>query len=671
MRTRHPRIILRADRALAGLSLVPFALAATAPTRAVERDFTALSLDDLGAIRVPMVVGASKFEQKITEAPSAVSIVTREDIQQLGYRTLGDVLRSVRGFYVTNNGAYNFTGLRGLNRPGDFGGRVLINVDGHRLNEPIYDSAFTDTDLLVDIDLIERVEVIRGPGSSLYGNNAFAAVINVVTRRGRNLGGTEASAVAGSFDTSAGRISYGRKFANGVEVVVSGTYLDSGGHRRITYPEFAATNGGVAEGIDGTVAKSAYGAVTFGDFTLGGGYIDRRKNVPTAQYGTMFNDPRLVFVDVRGYAELKYAHAFESDWRVQARGYYDYYRYEATLPFDYPPVTLKRDYADARWAGAEALVSKTLWDKHRFTLGGEFRRDLRLRLQNYDVAPHDTYVDAHRSATAFALNAQDEVRISRRLTLNAGLRYDHFSALGATLNPRGALIFTPWTEGTLKLVHGRAFRAPNSYELDYIGPTFKANSRLAPETIRSFELVYEQGLSVNVRATASLFLNRIKGLIGQSLDSGDGLNYFANLDAVESRGFEVELEGRWARDLRSRLSYTYAQARDTLTRRTLDNSPRHVGKASLVLPLGLEKVFAGLEFQAMSRRTTVQGGSVGAVWVANATLFTGRLGPGLEATASVHNLFSRKFADPSSSDFIQDTLAQDGRTVRVKITFKH
>ncbi|WP_414662987.1 TonB-dependent receptor plug domain-containing protein [Horticoccus sp. 23ND18S-11] len=109
--------------------------AAASAGRGVEPDFASMSLKALGSIRVPLVVGASKHEQKITDAPSAVSIVTREDIQQFGYRTLGDLLKSVRGFYVTFDRAYNFTGLRGVNRPGDFGGRVLINIDGQRLRQ--------------------------------------------------------------------------------------------------------------------------------------------------------------------------------------------------------------------------------------------------------------------------------------------------------------------------------------------------------------------------------------------------------------------------------------------------------------------------------------------------------------------------------------------------------
>ena len=636
-----------------------------------EPDFAAMSLEDLGAVKVPTVIGASKHEQKLTEAPAAVSIVTQEDIKQFGYRTLGDLLRSVRGFYVTSDRTYNFTGLRGVNRPGDFGGRALINIDGHRLNDPIYDSAFTDTDFLLDLDLVDRVEIIRGPGSSLYGNNAFFTVINVITRRGRDVNGAEASATAGSYDTFSGRVSYGQRFrTNGVELLVSGSYLDSEGHDRLRYPEFRAVNHGVAEGQDGSVAKSVYASLSYGDFSLSGGYIDREKDSPTAQYGTIFNDPRLHNQDVRGYAELKYAHTFENDWLVQARGYYDYYRYEGAFPFDYPPVTINRDFLEAHWAGAELLVSKTLWERHRLTLGGEVRKDFLLDVQNYDVAPRASYVDSQRDASSFALYAQDEVRVLTNLTLNAGVRYDHFSTFGDTVNPRGAVIYSPWREGTFKFIYGQAFRAPNAYETDYIQPTYKSNPGLGPETIRSYELVYEQGLPFHLRASGSLYLNQIQGLIGQGVDPNDGLNFFDNLDEVEVRGFEAELEGRWKHGLRGRLSYTYAEARDTTTDRILDNSPRHLAKANVAVPLWREKIFAGLELQAMSGRQTVQGNEVGAFWVANATLYSRELVKGLDFSASLYNLFDRKYSDPVSSDYVQDAIRQDGRSFRVKLTYK-
>jgi iron complex outermembrane receptor protein len=133
---------------------------------------------------IPSVYGASKYEQKVTEAPSSVSIITSSEIKKYGYRTLADILRSVRSFYITYDRNYSYVGVRGFGRPGDYNSRILLLIDGHRTNDNIYNQAFVGAEAIIDVDLIERVEVIRGPGSSLYGSNAFFAVINVITRRG-------------------------------------------------------------------------------------------------------------------------------------------------------------------------------------------------------------------------------------------------------------------------------------------------------------------------------------------------------------------------------------------------------------------------------------------------------------------------------------------------------
>ena len=114
------------------------AWAAASEAESVEADLKRLSWDEQMQSKASSVYGASKHEQNVTDAPSSVSIVTQQDIKQYGYRTLGDLLRSVRGFYVSYDRVYNSIGVRGVNRPGDFGGRVLINIDGHRLNEPIF-----------------------------------------------------------------------------------------------------------------------------------------------------------------------------------------------------------------------------------------------------------------------------------------------------------------------------------------------------------------------------------------------------------------------------------------------------------------------------------------------------------------------------------------------------
>src|SRR5947208_13903111 len=162
--------------------------AETQPTATKPSEPTEISLEELIKMEIPGVEAASKYKQKVTEAPSSVTIVTADEVKRYGHRTLADILQSAPGLYVTYDRNYSFLGVRGFNL-GDYNNRVLLLVDGHRLNNSLSDSAFIGTEFPLDVDLIERVEIIRGPGSSLYGNNAFFGVINVITRKGRDMAG--------------------------------------------------------------------------------------------------------------------------------------------------------------------------------------------------------------------------------------------------------------------------------------------------------------------------------------------------------------------------------------------------------------------------------------------------------------------------------------------------
>ena len=654
--------------------------ACAAEPKPAEPDFTEMSLEDLGSIKVPTVVGASKHEQKTTEAPSAVSIVTQDDIQKFGYRTVTDVLRSVRGLYASSDQIYNYIGLRGVNRPGDYGGRTLVTVNGHRMNDPLYDQAFNGQELPLDVDLIERVEVIRGPGSSLYGNNAFFGVINIVTRDGKGMNGVEASGAAASFDTYNGRLSYGKQFTNGLNLVLSGSALESSGRDDLRYPEFAAINGGRSSGLDGERARKFFVSASWQDFTLEGVYGKRHRDVPNAAYGTQFGLAPNYADDERAYLELRYQHEFPKDWLLTARVFFDHYLFEgegpyASAPPGGPPV-VNFDSGKAQYLGGEFQVGKTFFDDHRLTAGTEWRTTTTLRQFNHDISPYQVISDVRGSVRDFGFYLQDEYQVSRQLTINAGLRYDWFSSVGGTVNPRGALIYNPWKETTLKLLYGQAFRAPNGYEFDYVAPGYGANHALAPEKIRSYELVWEQGFARHYRASGSLFLNQMKGLITQQevpdrANPGQTLFVFQNTDSVETRGAELELEAAAPGGWRARASYSFVEAYDPVTRTRLVNSHKHLGKFNLVAPLYAGKIFAGLEVQAGSARKTLLGDDASGFAVCNLTLYSRELVRGLEVSASVYNLFDTRFADPVSADLAPlDTVRQDGRTFRVKLTYK-
>ncbi|HTH10691.1 MAG TPA: Plug domain-containing protein, partial [Acidovorax sp.] len=122
------------------------------------------------------VTTASRYTQTALEAPAMVSVVTAEDILLFGYRTLAEVLAGMRGLYVSYDRSYHYLGNRGFATPGDYNTRVLLLVNGVRFNDNLYDQASIGTDFPLDLDLIDRVEFVPGPGSAVYGANAFFGV---------------------------------------------------------------------------------------------------------------------------------------------------------------------------------------------------------------------------------------------------------------------------------------------------------------------------------------------------------------------------------------------------------------------------------------------------------------------------------------------------------------
>ena len=172
--------------------------------------------------------GASERIQAVTEAPASVSFITAEDIARFGYRTLADILRSVRGMYVSDDRNFSLLGVRGFSKPGDYNSRILLLVNGHRVNDNVFGQAQIGAEFGIDPAMFERVEIIRGPASSLYGDSAFFAVVNVITRSGASLGGTSLALEGGTLGTRLARVSSGRRFANdSPRVVVQDHFNDS------------------------------------------------------------------------------------------------------------------------------------------------------------------------------------------------------------------------------------------------------------------------------------------------------------------------------------------------------------------------------------------------------------------------------------------------------------
>jgi iron complex outermembrane receptor protein len=667
-----PVAVSRAALQALSCALLFSARAADIPSPIESTDLTELPLEALMEMEVPKVYSASKFEQRVTDAPSSVSVVPSEEIKRYGHRTLADVLASVQSLHVSYDRNYSFLGARGISL-GDFNSRILLLVDGHRVNNNLTDGAYLGTEFILDVDLIDRVEIIRGPGSVLYGNNAFFGVVNVITRQGKDLNGLEVAGSYGSFDTFQGRASYGRSFKNGLQCVLSGTYYNSHGVDDLYYPEFDTPqqNNGVAEGMDGDTYASGFGSISYGDFRFEGAYNRREKVNPTAQYPlTTFNDSRLRTTDQRGYANLRYAHSFEDVVDVSTQVYYDANTYEIGYPQSLYVGTnqvfsgYSTEEDRGQWWGTELQLNKRLWERHLITLGAEYRDDF---LQEKHVSGQPTVeTDRH----SYGIFAQGEFMVLTNLHLNGGVRYDYYTSFDPAWNPRVAVIYHPFETSTLKAISGTAFRAPNFMEL--------SDSRfqdIAPEEITSYELVYEQQVGQHLRSSVSGFYNDMDDLIVFSSGS------FTNFDA-QARGLEFALEGFWTNGIRGRVSYALQDAENDSVAWDLPDSPTHTVKLNLSVPLWKEKIFAGVEFQYLSERrslhtttlsgqpVTVQGEEAGGFTVVNLTLFSRELVKNLEFSASVYNLFNTSYADPATRFHQQDLLERDGRTFRVKLAYR-
>lgn len=638
---------------------------------------TAVAGDDLAAIEpslnqadellfqdIPSVYSASKYEQKVTKAPASISIVSADDIKKYGYRTFGDILASLKGFYHTYDRGYGFAGTRGFGLPSDFNTRLLLLVDGHRYNENIFDSFDSAEAFPVDIDAIERVEVVRGPGSSLYGSNAVFGVINVITKRGRDLQGGNVKASYGSFDAYKTSLSYGKRLSNGVEASLTGTFYDSQGNSPLYYPEFdnPATHNGISAHNDEDQSKKLMGKVSYGDFTLQGLYAKRNKGIPTAAFGTVFNDPNERTVDEQGFLDLKYEHTFENQLNLQSRVSYNKFTYRG----DYPYATvINKDFSRGQWWRAEVEASKVVWDDHRLTAGGEFQSNYDQYQTNYDVS---TYLDSQASTYKWAIFLQDEYSITKKLTFNAGVRLDYFSIFGETVNPRLGLIYDLWDNTSVKLLYGTAFRAPNQFELNYFGTGIIPNRNLKPEKFETLELILEHYFNDHLHGEFNVFHSDISDIIEYSTIGSNLQN--RNTGDVESKGVEIQLEDGWADGwadgFKGRVSYSWQETVNKITQRRLSNSPEHMVKLNLIAPTWRDKVFVGFETQYMSSRNTLSNRSVGNHVINNLTIFTQNWIKGLELSGGVYNLFDQRYYDPGSAKHRQDSIEQDGITFRVK-----
>lgn len=634
-----------------------------------NQDLADLTLQELMQIEVATVAAASGFTQKVTEAPSAVTIITAEEIRAYGYQTLADVLAAARGFYVTTDRNYAYAGVRGFDRTGDYNDRILLLVDGHRLNDPYYEQAYLGHENPIDLELVERLEIVRGPGSAVYGANAFFGVINLVTKRPRDMAPVEASLQVKSFGGRRGQVSFARAFTDRAEIALSASRLDSQG-RDLYFPEWDTpeTSHGWSRGVDFERASHFNLKAVWGDWKIQAGRSARIKGNTAALFGTRFNDARGQFRDERSFAFVQYDHEWPNGSHLEARLAQDWYRYRGDYPYDWESqVIMNRGLTHSSARGFHARLHWGSPEHLLWNLGIEYINRYRQDETNFDLRPYEVFWIDRTTTNSWAAFCENQWKISPRWLFSGGLRLDRYEVFGTMVSPRLALIWTPRPGTPVKILAGRAFRAPNPYEWFYDEGTDAPP--LEPETITTYEMVVEHFWPSGWHWIGSGYVYRIADLIEPVTIPEEGYDLLFNVAPIRARGLETEVERTWKNGGHVRVSYAYQRTRRAKGAGELNNSPRTLFKINGALPLG-ESWKAGGELQYQSSRIIDSFSRTGSCTLANLNLSGTDLVPGLGLSLKLSNLLDRRCYDPGYPGDIVRRFELDGRTWSANLSWR-
>lgn len=629
-----------------------------------------MPFEQLVALRT--VSAASKFEQLISEAPSAVVVLTAADIKAFGWRTLGDALASLPGMYVTNDRNYSYAGARGFLRLGDYNSRFLLLIDGARTNDAVYDQAALGREGLLDMDMVQRIEFVPGPGSAVYGSNALFGVISVITRDGSDLNRRQAALAIGSHGDRTLRASWGWHGQNGADMVLSATVHGRHGEN-LYFPQFDTPeqNRGMADHLDYERARNFMVKASYAGVTLSVTHVHRTKGVPTASFGAVFNTPNRT-TDAQSMVNLRFTRELTAHLILSAQALWG--RADYLGIGDYPgeslPSVTNIDGDHARWYGANVHATLTALRGHKVVLGVDVEHDTRRDQFNYDLEPYRQLLDDRRAGNRRGLFIEDEIRLPGNVLLNLGVRHDSHSTGARSTSPRAALLYKLTPADTIKLIYGTAFRVPNAYEM-YYAPhgegAQEGNLALKPERITTYEAVVEHALDTRGHATLSVFQYSMRDLITQHEDEDTGVLMFHNLARARASGAEAAFERLLGGGARVRASYAWQRAKDG-SGASMVNSPRHLAKLNLVVPVArLGRL--GSEMQCMSSRLT-EHARTGGHCLANLTLASSRVLPGADLSLSIFNVTGKRYADPAGPAFVQEDLARDGRTFHAKLVYQ-
>jgi len=647
----------------------------------------AMSLEELIEVEISI---ATRSPLPVQKAPAIATVVTANDIRIMGARTLVDVLERIPGIGVTRNHysvyAIDIRGLKAIRQ-----NKVRFMVDGHTINMPTVGESFWAFEDL-SVEQVERVEVIRGPGSALYGTNAFSGIINVVTKPGIAINGTQVSAGGGSFETGRANILHGRRYGE-FDVMASLTYASTEG-AQLEVTSDALGRSGItddwARGWDGTFK------VSWKNFVFNSRYTTRDSG-PYVGVTNVVNDDTELMSD-QFFADLSYSTAISEKWNMNARAYYDF----ADITFKwqvFPPGTALSPlpahffpygvYGTPGFKnqiyGVEFGSDYAITDTNTVTAGVVYEYS-----KQYDITHHTNFdpitfinLGAYQDISSWgnwnipedrtniAAYLQDEWMIKDNLSLTLGLRYDHYDDVGDSTNPRIGLVWEMIEYVDLKLLYGQAFRIPTFDELYSINnPASVGNPKLEPEEMTTYEvsLVYSPDNKPLITATG--FYNQFTDKIDLVPTGIPGMLEFRNTNDATIYGVELDARYRF-QDIEVYGNYFWNQPENDETGEPLPDVPEYrlnLGFNFWVAEWGKGNLHI-LHVGDTPRTVGDIRDNHDAYTVVNANFILMNFFQSLELRASLYNLFDEEYSYPAPPFTLADDYPAPGRSVFIELRY--
>ena len=506
-------------------------------------------MDDI--LNTDQIGAASKHVQDVASAPADVVVLRSSELKALGYRTLGDALGGVLGFRSNQDHAYQGLASAGVYALGDQNTRVLVLLDGHALNSPAeVGSSKVGEDFGLPLELVDHIEVVRGPASSLYGNNAFQALVNVVSLTAAASGQRPFQAAA-----TAGTGGLSELWAQQTLTLggVTGSLMLSGFQRTGTaqlYPQLQAEPLGAS--ADREERQSAYLYVKGPQWSFAGSLLSRTQRLASAPYQSLPGDPDNHYRNRRMSGEFKWEPVTENvHWMVRMFGDKNEFDDQFIAAADQ---SRSADSDPDRSLGTELQGRASLGEHFTLTFGTEqqFHRYNGVYLAdgveiNTDVAYSvgNSYLEGNWQPSA-AWNVVAGVqradwRPTQIRNSNNGTAQNQDKVSISRLTPRLSVIFKPGSADVVKFIYGQGFRFPTIFEEYYTdGATQFANTSLKPEVLTSEQVSWSRKWSPQFSSHGAVMIYRAEHAI--SALSNDDAQQFQNApDPLKGTAAEAEL----------------------------------------------------------------------------------------------------------------------------------